>query len=130
MKILEITLKLSEVLNINQALKNIIDNPPTKLNSLMKFKMLGILREIDPTVSNFDIIYNEKIIEYGEKQKNGDYKITGDNKQAVANFNRDIKEVTDSNVTIFIEKLKADEIFESGIKADYLVRLYPIIDGV
>lgn len=130
MKILEITLKLSEVLNINQALKSIIDDSQIKLSSLMKFKMLGILREINPTVSNFDIIYNEKIVEYGEKQKNGDYKISGDNKQAVSNFNRDIKEVVDSDVTIFIEKLKADKIFESGIKANHLIKLYPIIVSV
>lgn len=40
---MEIVLKLSEILNINQSLKFIIDDTQTKIDPLFKFKLLTLI---------------------------------------------------------------------------------------
>jgi len=64
---LEIKLKVNEVLGLNSTLKSIIDNDKVKINVLLKFKLLGIMRSIESHITNFEIVKNEKVIEYGEE---------------------------------------------------------------
>ena len=52
---MEIKLKLGEVLNLNQILKIIIDDSESKIDSLLKFKLLGIMKSIEPLIQNFEI---------------------------------------------------------------------------
>ena len=59
-------MKLKEILNLNQVIKLIIDNKELKIDSLLKFRLLGILKDIEPSVSNFEIIRNENIREFGQ----------------------------------------------------------------
>lgn len=125
---MEMKLKLSEVLNLNQTLKIVIDDTYAKVDALFKFKLLGIMKAIEPIVLNFEIIRNEKINEYGEKNKEGLMVISQDNKEAVKKFNDDIKTVINSEVTINIEKLKVSDVFNKGVKAEYLMNLYTIIE--
>ena len=125
---MEITLSLSEVLNINRVLISIIDNSQTKVDALLKFRLLGIIKELEPLISNFDFIRNEKIMEYGEKTEDGNYQIQKDDKKAIDLFNHDLSEILNSDVTISINKLKSSDIFDRGIGAEYLVWLYPIIE--
>ena len=72
---MEIKLKLEEVLKINNTLKTIIDDLQTKINVLLKFRLLGIMKSIEPFVSSFDVIRNEKIIEYGKENEDGNFQI-------------------------------------------------------
>lgn len=125
---MEIKLQLSEALNINRILKSIIDDTQTKVDALLKFKLLGIMKAIDPLVSNFDIIRNEKIIEYGEKTEDGNFQILEADKEGIENFNRDLTQVLNSEVTINVDKLKAVDVFDKGINAEYLIKLYSIIE--
>lgn len=125
---MEITLKLSEVLNLNQTLKNIIDDKNMNMDSLFKFQLLGIMKTFEPYVTNFDIIRNEKVIEYGTKTDDGKASIDQNDKEAMEKFMNDISKVVNGEVTINMAKLKAKDVFDKGLTAEYLVSLYPIIE--
>ena len=125
---MEITLKLSEILNLNQILKNIIDDKNLKMDSLFKFQLLGIMKTFEPYVTNFNIIRNEKIVEYGKKTDDGKASIDQNDKEAMEKFMNDISKVVNGEVTINMAKLKAKDVFDKGLTAEYLVGLYPIIE--
>lgn len=124
---MELKLKVNEVLNLNNVLKTIIDNDKNKINVLLKFRLLGIMRSIEFHITNFEIVKNEKIIEYGEETENGIYQISKDKPEAMENFKRDIDQVLDSEVAINIDMLKPNEVFDQGLTSEYLMSLYPII---
>ena len=126
---MEITLKLSEILNLNQILKNIIDDKNLKMDSLFKFQLLGIMKTFEPYVTNFNIIRNEKIVEYGKKTDDGKASIDQNDKEAMEKFMNDISKVVNGEVTINMAKLKAKDVFDKGLTAEYLVGLYPIIEN-
>lgn len=121
-------IKLGEVMNLNQTLKSIIDDNNTKMDSLFKFKLLGIMKSLENHVSNFEIIRNEKIMEYGTETENGNIQIPKDDSEAIKKFNDSLLEVLNSDVDITIEKLKSADVFNKGVKAEYLMGLYPIIE--
>lgn len=125
---MEITLKLSEILNLNHILKNIIDDKNLKMDSLFKFQLLGIMKTFEPYVTNFDIIRNEKVVEYGKKTDDGKTSIDQNDKEAMEKFMNDISKVVNGEVTINMAKLKAKDVFDKGLTAEYLVGLYPIIE--
>lgn len=124
---MEIKLKVNEVLGLNNTLKSIIDNDKVKINVLLKFRLLGIMRSIESHITNFEIIKNEKIIEYGEETENGIYQISKNKPESMENFKRDIEQVLDSEVIININILKPGEVFDQGLASEYLMGLYPII---
>lgn len=123
---MEMKLKLGEVLNLNQILKIIIDDSDSKIDSLLKFKLLGIMKSIEPLVQNFEIIRNEKINEYGEQTDDGRMQIK--DKEAIQKFSEDINKLANEEVTINITKFKPNDVFDKGLKSEYLVSLYPIIE--
>lgn len=125
---MEIKLKFSEVFRINTVLKTIIEDNKTKINALLKFRLLGIMRSMEPHISNFEIIKNEKIVEYGKETEDGIFQISKDNTEGMEKFERDIKQVLDSEVLINIDMLKPDEVFDKGLSSEYLMGLYPIIE--
>ena len=125
-------IKLGNVLEINNVLKSIIDNTELKIDALFKFKLLGIMKNFEIPIANFEVIRNEKIKEYGKEleDENGNKSIGIDanDKDAIAKFSEDINKVIDSEVDINIEKLKAIDVFDKGLPTEYLVKLYPIIE--
>lgn len=125
---MEIKLKLGDLLSINQTLCLIIDDVQTT-DFILKFKLLGIMKAFEPFVSNFEVIKNEKIIEYGKETEKGSFKISNGDRQAIENFNRDLEKLVNNEVSVNADKLKANEIFDKGIKAEHLIRLYSIIEN-
>ena len=125
-------IKLGNILEINNILKSIIDNTELKIDALFKFKLLGIMKSFEIPIANFEVIRNDKIKEYGKEleDKNGNKSIgiDADDKEAIAKFSKDINNVIDSEVDVNVEKLKAIDVFDKGLPADYLVKLYPIIE--
>ena len=125
-------IKLGNVLEINNVLKQIIDNSELKIDALFKFKLLGIMKNLEVPIANFNVIRDEKIKEYGKEleDENGNKSIGIDanDKDAIAKFSEDINKVIDSEVDVNIEKLKAIDIFDKGLPTEYLVKLYPIIE--
>ena len=121
-------IKLGTVLDLNAMLKAIIDNTELKIDSLFKFKLLGILKNIEIPVNNFEAIRNEKIREYGKENDEGNIGISADDTESMEKFTNDMNEVINSDVEVNIQKLKATDVFDKGLPADYLVGLYPIIE--
>ena len=125
-------IKLGNVLEINNVLKSIIDNTELKIDALFKFRLLGIMKNLEVPIANFNVIRDEKIKEYGKEleDENGNKSIGIDanDKDAIAKFSEDINKVIDSEVEVNIEKLKAIDVFDKGLPTEYLVRLYPIIE--
>ena len=120
-------IKLGIVLELNNMLKAIIDNTELKIDSLLKFKLLGILKNIEIPVNNFEAIRNEKIREYGKENDEGNIGISADDTESMEKFTKDMNEVINSDVEVNIQKLKPTDVFDKGIPADYLVGLYSII---
>ena len=121
-------IKLGIVLELNNMLKAIIDNTELKIDSLLKFKLLGILKNIEIPVNNFEAVRNEKIREYGKENDEGNIGISADDTESMEKFTNDMNEVINSDVEVNIQKLKATDVFDKGLPADYLVGLYPIIE--
>ena len=125
-------IKLGNVLEINNVLKQIIDNTELKIDALFKFRLLGIMKNLEVPIANFNVIRDEKIKEYGKEleDENGNKSIGIDanDKDAIAKFSEDINKVIESEVEVNIEKLKAIDVFDKGLSTEYLVKLYPIIE--
>ena len=121
-------IKLSTILELNNMLKAIIDNTELKIDSLLKFKLLGILKNIEIPVNNFEAVRNEKIREDGKENDEGNIGISGDDTESMEKFTNDLNEVINSEVEVNIQKLKAVDVFDKGLPAEYLVGLYSIIE--
>ena len=121
-------IKLGTVLDLNAMLKAIIDNTELKIDSLLKFKLLGILKNIEIPVNNFEAVRNEKIREYGKENDEGNIGISADDTESMEKFTKDMNEVINSAVEVHIQKLKATDVFDKGLPAEYLVGLYSIIE--
>ena len=125
-------IKLRNILEINNVLKSIIDNTELKIDALFKFKLLGIMKNLEVPIANFNVIRDEKIKEYGKEleDENGNKSIGIDtnDKDAMAKFSEDINKVIGSEIDVKIEKLKAIDVFNKGLPTEYLVKLYPIIE--
>lgn len=126
---MDITLTLGEVLNLNQTLKAVIDDNKAKVDPLFKFKLLGIMKAAETHVANFETIRNEKIMEYGKEVEDGSIQIPKEDKDAVKQFNDSLIQIINSQVTINIDRLKATDVFNKGVKAEHLIGLYPIMEG-
>ena len=109
-------LKLVEVLKLNSLLKAIIDNEQLKIDPLLKFKLLGVMKDIETPVNNFEIIRNDKIKEYGKEVEdengNKNIAISVDDEQSINKFKEDIDKITQSEIQVNIQKIKASEIFD------------------
>ena len=122
------TIKLDTALKLNVVLKSIIDNTDLKIDPLFKFKLLGIMKNLEIPISNFEAIRNEKIREYGKEDKDGNFSILKEDVENMEKFVKDIDVLVDSDVEVNIQALKVTDVFNKGLPADYLVGLYPIIE--
>ncbi|MCI8993048.1 MAG: hypothetical protein HFG80_10095 [Eubacterium sp.] len=122
-------MKLYEVLNLNEIMKKVIDDQTLKIDSLTKFKLLGIMKVLEPHIQNFEIIRNEKIKEFGKEDGDGNVLIGKEDTDAMRQFNDSLSDIINSDLNITFEKIKANDIFNKGLPAEYLVALYPVITG-
>ena len=121
-------IKLKDILQINNILKAIIENSEIKIDPLFKFKLLGILKNIEIPIMNFETIRNEKIREYGKENEAGNIGISNDDTESIKKFSEEMDNVINSDVEVNIQKLKATDVFDKGLPTEYLVGLYSIIE--
>ena len=121
-------IKLKDILQINNILKAIIENSEIKIDPLFKFKLLGILKNIETPIMNFETIRNEKIREYGKENEDGNIGISNDDTESIKKFSEEMDNVINSDVEVNIQKLKATDVFDKGLPTEYLVGLYSIIE--
>lgn len=123
-------MKVRDVIILNQRIKNLIDcDAGQKIQTVFKFKLLGILKNLEIPITNFEMIRNEKIKEYGTEDENGTFSIPEENDASMKQFTEDLNELLESEVHVPIEKLNIDEVFQAGIPADGLVALYEILES-
>ena len=124
-------IKLGDVLNLNRTLKRIIDNNELDIDSLFKFRLLGIMKNIENEIMNYETIRTEKIYKYGkeitDENGNKNFGIPNEDRESMEKFTKDMNEVINSDVEVNIQKLKAVDVFDKGLPAEYLVGLYSII---
>lgn len=135
---------INDVLSYNRIIKSFIDNA-TDVNSLIKFKMLGMVKQFEPVVQNFNTIRDDLIGKYGEENGDGSIGIFEPKKEnyesdkefedamkkyenTIKSFNEEIESIVNSEADIKINKFKAEEIMNAGIPSDYLVVLYDLIE--
>ena len=133
-----------DIMQYDGIIKSIIDNSKN-VNTLIKFKLLGMCKQFEPIVANFETIRNEKIAENGTANESGGISILPPDKEnfendedyekarkefddTLAKINEELNEILDSEADITIKKFKATEIIESGIPASYLIDIYDLIE--
>lgn len=125
-------IKLGDVLDLNITLKRIIDNNDLNIDSLFKFKLLGIMKNIENEIINYETIRTENIYKYGkeitDENGNKNFGIPNEDKESMEKFTKDMNELVNSDVEVNIQKLKATDVFDKGLPAEYLVGLYSIIE--
>lgn len=122
-----IRLKLGEALKLNYTLRTIIDDDTINIDSLFKFNLLGIIKAIEDPVENFNTVRDEIIMKYGERNEEGKIAISTQSKN-FKKFNDELTEIINSEITVDINKLKAEDVFSNNFKAEYLISLYPVIE--
>ena len=120
---------LKSLIDMNKTLKSIIDNENILIKASTKFRILGILKALEPHMVNFEIIRNEKVKEYGEKDQDGNYAIAIENHAAMESFNNDMKALLNETVSIAMNQILAEDIMVSGVTSSDLLCLDPILAG-
>ena len=120
-------MKLKQVDQLNYVVKRLLDNQDIKLSSKLKFRLLTILKQLEPTVTNLSTIRDEKIREYGEPDENGELVIKRGTEE-YTKFEKEFGELLNTESDIEVKKFKASELFEANIPSDYLIALYDYIE--
>lgn len=119
-------LELYKVINANEILKRIIDNKDLNINCISKFKLLGIMKALEPVIANFEFVKNEKIKEYGKEDEDGQVSINGeDDPEAFKKYQEEIQELLSTIVET--DTIKAADVIDKDIPADALVAIYDLI---
>lgn len=119
-------LELYKVINANEILKRIIDNKDFNINCISKFKLLGIMKALEPAVANFEFVKNEKIKEYGKEDENGQVSINAEEEpEAFKKYQEEIQELL--STTVEADTIKAEDVIDKDIPADALVAIYDLI---
>lgn len=122
-------INLNDALNTFSVIKDIIDNKKYDLSATCQFRLLGIMKALEPNVVNFETIRNQKIQEYGRSDDNGNISIPKEDMGAIGKFNKDISNLLNDSVVINTDiKIKADEIIGKEIDTATLMLLYPFIE--
>lgn len=119
-------IELLQIINVNEILKKLIDNKDLNINCISKFKLLGIMKALEPIIANFEFIKNEKIKEYGKEDDNGQVSI---NPEKEPEMFKKYQEEIEGLLSTFIEvdTIKAADVIDKGIPADALVAFYDLI---
>lgn len=119
-------IELLQIINVNEILKRIIDNKDLNINCISKFKLLGIMKALEPVVANFEFVKNEKIKEYGKEDDNGQVSI---NPEEEPETFKKYQEEIEGLLSTFIEvdTIKVEDVIDKGIPADALVAIYDLI---
>lgn len=121
-------MKLNDIINLYNAIKQVIDNTEIKISTICKFRLLTNLKALETPISTFEILRNEKIKEYGTEKDDGSYGIAKENKEAFDKFSQELTILLSQDFSVQLTKIKAEDIIIEGINSDLLMALYPIIE--
>ena len=133
-----------EILKYDGIIKNLIDNA-TDINSLAKFRLLGMLKQFEPIEQNYNTIREDNIRKLGTMSDDGRFGIFEPKREAfedddsfntafedyektIKAFDDALNEVLNSESDIEIKKFKYGDIMNAGIPTKYLVAIYDLIE--
>jgi hypothetical protein len=124
-------IKLGEALKANKIIREMLEN--TELNdTAFKFKLLLLANALQPMEQNFDMLRNQKIMELGTKTKdeNGQENsyIPAEDAEAINKFNESMEQLLSTEITIPVDKLKAQDVFSKNLPVDYMIGLCGVIE--
>lgn len=138
-------MKTKDVLKYNSAIMKIIDNA-TDIDALGKFRLLGILKQLQPTIENYNNVRDDLIRQhaniFGDNSVAGIVEPNRDNfeneedyieafnhfTECKNNFDKDIEKLDKSVVNIDIKKLNYQDVMNAGIPSAYLLDIYDLIE--
>lgn len=121
-------MKLHKVNRLNEVIRNIINNKEYKIDVVLKFQMLGILKELETPLINIDTIRNEKIVEYGTTNEEGQTFIDPNDAEKISKFITEMNELMNTDVELDISLLDAETVMNIGLTPDELMVLYDIME--
>ena len=133
-----------EILKYDGIIKNLIDNA-TDINSLAKFRLLGMLKQFEPIEQNYNTIREDNIRKLGTMSDDGRFGIFEPKREAfedddsfntafedyektIKAFDDALNDVLNSESDIEIKKFKYGDIMNAGIPTKYLVAIYDLIE--
>lgn len=124
-------IKLGEALKANKIIREMLEN--IELNdTAFKFKLLLLANALQPMEQNFDMLRNQKIVELGTKTKdeNGHENsyIPAEDAEAINKFNESMEQLLSTEITIPVDKLKAQDVFDKNLSVDYMIGLCSVIE--
>ena len=105
-----------------------INNKEYKIDVVTKFQMLGILKKFETSLINIETIRNEKIMEYGKTNEEGNVFIDQTDTENMGKFIADMNALMNSDVELDINLLDAKTVSDIGLSADELMVLYDIME--
>lgn len=124
-------IKLAEALKANKIIREMLENTELQ-DTAFKFKLLLLANALQPMEQNFDMLRNQKIMELGTKTKdeNGQENsyIPAEDAEAIKNFNDSMEQLLSTEITISVDKLKAQDVFDAKLPVDYMIGLCSVIE--
>lgn len=124
-------IKLGEALKVNKIIRGLLKN--TELQDVsFKFRLLLFANALQPMEQNFDMLRNQKIMELGTKIKDENEQeklyIPAEDTEAIKKFNESIEQLLSTEITIPVDKLKAQDVFDKNLSVDDMIGLCSVIE--
>lgn len=136
-------MKVNEILQYDDTMKNLIDN--TTMDAKIKFRFLNMRKQFEPVVQNFQQMREEILQKYSEKKEDGSMGIFEPERDAfesdkdydaalkkfqdtVESFQKDVNSILNDDANIELVKFKAEDIMNAGIPSDALLVIIDLIE--
>lgn len=131
--------KTYEVVNIFNALKEIIDNDQKddnneKIDSRLKYKLLLIYKCFAEPYATYEKVRVEIVMKYGKEELDdegngtGKWSISPIDKNAVDSFVEQMDKIQEELVDVIFTPLTADELFNLGLDASTSMKIMNIVN--
>lgn len=127
-EIIIMKMTLNKVDRLYPTIKNIINNKEYKIDVVTKFQMLGILKEFESSLANIETIRNEKIMEYGKTNEDGQIYVDKNDSENFSKFIAEMNELMNTETDVNINPLDAKTVINIGLSSDELMILYDIME--
>jgi len=116
-------MKLGDLVNSKAALESLLKNP---LNITVGWELKTFVKAINPELTSFEEVNNEKIKEFGEEVKDEEGKSTGKIKVKEENFEefaKQVNELLNKELEIKVPQIKIGDIKEVSLTTAELMML-------
>ena len=119
-------MKLGILLSYYNVAKKLIDGE-NALDPSVKFKLLGVMRQLETYVTDYETVKNELIMKYGEKKDENGWEIKPENENFTT-WKNEVEKLLIQEIDIEPIKLKSVDVFNKGISAEDLMYIYDFIE--